>query len=63
MNPNHIGECQICGQDLLEIVRTKNRANFLVMCDDCCTQWPDPNSAIQVPSSTMIQNEYLYSEL
>ena len=36
---------------------------FLVMCDDCCSQWLDTNAAINTPSSTMIKNEYEYCEL
>jgi uncharacterized Zn finger protein len=64
MNLNHIGNCPDCGgQGLLEIVRTKDRSKFLVMCDECGLQWHDPNSAINNPTATIkMSNRYNETE-
>jgi hypothetical protein len=48
---------------LLEIVATKDGSKLLIMCDDCGIQWPDPNSAIHSPSTTMVSNKDRYNKL
>ena len=42
----YIGECPICRQGLLLIVKQKGTEQFIVMCDECESQWMDPEAAI-----------------
>lgn len=40
-----IGECPVCRQGQLLIVKDTRTGNLLVMCDDCGSQWKSPELA------------------
>jgi len=42
----NIGVCPICGQGLLVVARSLDVSEMLVICDDCESQWSDPEAAL-----------------
>jgi hypothetical protein len=39
------GECQVCGQGTLELYREPVGGALVIICDDCESQWLNPDDA------------------
>ena len=42
----NVGSCSICGQGLLVIAKAVNEDALFVICDDCESQWDNPDIAL-----------------
>ena len=42
-----IGECPVCRQGELIVVKDPAREMLLVICDDCESQWDSPENAVK----------------
>ena len=43
----YIGNCSICKQGVLEVVKDLETKNIYVCCDECEAEWDDPKDAIE----------------
>ncbi|MDL2259149.1 hypothetical protein LJC42_08415 [Eubacteriales bacterium OttesenSCG-928-K08] len=46
-NKYYIGECRICNQGMLEIVKESNTGLIFVACDECEGEWNNPEDALK----------------
>ncbi len=42
----YIGQCQICKQGKLEVVKEISTKNIFICCDECEAEWTDAQDAI-----------------
>lgn len=42
----YIGQCSICRQGMLEIVKEKATGKIIVTCDECEAEWDNPIDAL-----------------
>jgi len=47
MNQIHIDECPICRQGILIVMKEEESNNYLLICDDCESQWLNPEAVMQ----------------
>ena len=48
----HIGQCLVCRQGILEIVKEKASGRILVVCDECEAEWENPEDALKKVNGT-----------
>ncbi len=51
-NVASIGTCPICGQGRLLIAREKRTGVCYILCEDCESEWKEPNASNHVISAT-----------
>ncbi|MCK7544073.1 hypothetical protein MLC59_07815 [Marinobacter bryozoorum] len=54
-----IGECPVCRQGELIVVKDPAREMLLVICDDCESQWDSPENAVKGGPPLMDEAESL----
>jgi hypothetical protein len=45
MENHSFGDCPICGQGQLVVMKSTSTGQLLLMCDDCESQWQSPDAA------------------
>ncbi len=48
----YIGQCSICRQGMLEIVKEKASGTIFVVCDECEAEWDNPDDALNKKRGT-----------
>jgi len=48
----HIGQCLVCHQGMLEIVKEKISGKVFVACDECEAEWENPENALKKVNGT-----------
>lgn len=48
----NIGNCRICKQGLLEIVKDENTEKIYICCDECEAEWENPIDALKCQNGT-----------
>lgn len=48
----HIGQCLVCHQGVLEIVKEKTTGKIFVACDECEAEWENPEDALKKVNGT-----------
>lgn len=48
----HVGQCLVCRQGMLEIVKEKKSGNIFVVCDECEAEWENPKDALKKVNGT-----------
>ncbi len=43
----YVGQCLICHQGMLEIVKEKKSGKIFVACDECEAEWETPEDALK----------------
>ena len=52
----NIGQCRICKQGLLEVVKDKTTGLIYICCDECEAEWNNPQDALSPQNGT--RNKY-----
>ncbi len=47
-----IGQCLVCHQGMLEIVKEKSTGIIFVACDECEAEWENPDDALKRVNGT-----------
>ena len=48
----YVGQCLVCQQGMLEIVKDKATGKIIVICDECEVEWDNPNDALSKTNGT-----------
>ena len=48
----HVGQCLVCQQGMLEIVKEKESGQIFVVCDECEAEWKNPEDALKKANGT-----------
>ena len=48
----YIGQCLVCRQGMLEIVKEKATGKIIVTCDECEAEWDNPENALNKINGT-----------
>ena len=52
----YIGQCLVCHQGMLEIVKEKSTGKIFVSCDECEAEWENPEDALKNIKGTRGKN-------